>query len=83
VKQRQAKITDDYENKRHGKCAWNYMQRVIAKLKTLLAESGVILGNVLLLMGGDDSVELKVHFSHLLNKPSMPLSINSDEGHGG
>jgi hypothetical protein len=69
-------------NRHHGKHVWNPIRLVVTNLKTLLAGSWAALGNFLLLIGGDDSVEFGITppAIHLINEP--PLSINSDEGHG-
>jgi hypothetical protein len=50
----------------------------LTKLKAYFIESWFVLGNVLLLMGGDDSVEIgfRSHAVHLLNQSSIPVSGN-------
>jgi hypothetical protein len=54
----------------------------LTKLRAYFIESWFVLGNVLLLMGGDDSVEIKFRPNaiHLLNQSSMPFAGNYDEG---
>jgi hypothetical protein len=52
-------------------------------LKAILVCSWFFLGNVLLLIGGDDSVDLgiKANALQLLNQSSMTLSIDNNKGH--
>lgn len=55
----------------------------LSHLKLLLVGSWFFLGNVLLLIGGDDSVDLgiKPNTIQLLNQSSMMLPIDNNKGH--
>jgi hypothetical protein len=58
------------------------LQQGLFMLKALIKDSWFALGNVLLLIGGDDSVEIGVaSFKSLtLNQAALPLSGNDFEG---
>lgn len=58
------------------------LQRGLIFLKAVMIDSWFALGNVLLLMGGDDSVEIGLESltTLTLNQPVIPLSGNDFEG---
>jgi hypothetical protein len=71
--------TDDVPLPQHKSM---FLHQLLSKFKLYFIEGWFVLGNVLLLMGGDDSVEIKFRPNaiHLLNQSSIPFSGNYDEG---
>ncbi len=80
MKPMQFNLKADNAHSPHLKVMW--LQQGLSKLKAYFIESWFVLGNVLLLMGGDDSVEIKFRPNtiHLLNQSSIPFVGNYDEG---
>jgi hypothetical protein len=54
--------------------------QVLSHLKAALVNSGFLLGNVLLLLGGDDSVEIVMNSRSckVLDKSAIPLLSNKN-----
>ncbi len=76
MKPMQFNLKADSARSPHFKVMW--LQQGLSKLKAYFIESCFVLGNVLLLMGGDDSVEIGFRSPavHLLNQSSIPVSGN-------